>query len=99
MEDNDVSLQLDGEKNGMEDKAKLWSGRQLREKGSQDEDWRQKHLKSVVRQWHFSWDVTSDTEYPWLNPYLSKTFVTQVFPLRSLHARVNGSTNRVSILV
>ena len=54
MEDNDVSLQLDGEKNGMEDKAKLGSGR-LREKGSQHEDWRQKqHLKSVVRQWHFS---------------------------------------------
>ena len=55
MEDNDVSLQLDGEKNGMEDKAKLWSGR-LREKGSQHEDWetKKKHLKSVVRQWHFS---------------------------------------------
>ena len=33
MEDHDVSLQLDGEKNGMEDTAKLWSGRQLREKG------------------------------------------------------------------
>ena len=32
MEDNDVSLQLDVGKNGMEDKAKLWSGRQLRER-------------------------------------------------------------------